>query len=92
VWFLLGFFVVFIGTAIFYPMSFYNGRGVYGTVLWRYYALECQQQWRSSGNLGPTSGGLAAMLIVFGEHIFVSVVAGGLVTFAGAILQRRRAE
>jgi hypothetical protein len=87
----LGFLVAFIGVLLMYPMYFYDGRGAREAVLWRYYLLEVQQDTRSSGDLGPTSGSGAAMVVVLAEHVLFSAVIGALAMAAGAFFRRKQA-
>src|SRR6266446_6211756 len=77
-WFFVVFLVVFLGLALVYPMSFYNGRSVRDTVLWKYYILEVQQEVNASGNLGPTSDNGAAALTTAGMHVVLSALAGAV--------------
>jgi hypothetical protein len=89
-WFVAGFLVALLGLAVLYPASFYDGRAVYEVALWRYYVLEVQQQSRSDGTLGPTSGGAAGLLTVFAQHVLVSAAIGALAAVAGRLLRPRR--
>jgi hypothetical protein len=88
-WFTAGFGVAFLGMALAYPVSFYDGRAVYEVALWRYYVLEVQQHARSGGTLGPTTGGLGAALTVLAQHVLVSAVIGALAALAVRLLRRR---
>ena len=54
-WFTLSTALVFVGLALILDHGFYNGQAVYTVPLWRYYVLEIQLAWRSSGNLGRVS-------------------------------------
>jgi mannose/fructose/N-acetylgalactosamine-specific phosphotransferase system component IIC len=90
-WFTVGFIVAFVGMLIFYPMSFYNGRGVYETVLWRYYVSQIKQQMQSSSALGPTADGLTALGTVAAEHLAAAAVVGIFVAIIGRFSQARRA-
>ena len=69
---------------IFWPISFYNGRGVYDTVLWRYYVLEFKRQMQSSDALGPTYG-TTALVIVAVQHLTAAAVAGVLLVVVGRL-------
>lgn len=88
-WFLVGFVVVFLALAMLYPMYSFDGRAVHRTTLWRYYLLEMQQAWNSTGAIGPTSGNSAAGLTTFVIHVLISAVAGTGAMAVGWILQRR---
>ncbi len=89
-WFAAGFLAAFAGLLIFYPISFYNGRGVYETVLWRYYLWEFKQQAESSGALGPTSGGTTGLVVVAVEHVTIAAVGGFLAALIAKLLRSRR--
>jgi hypothetical protein len=88
-WFVAGFLLAFLGLAIVYPVTFYDGRAMYEVRLWRYYLLELQQQSRSGGTLGPTSGGLGAMLTVLAQHVLVAAVIGALAALVGRLSRPR---
>jgi hypothetical protein len=88
-WFAAGFLVVFFGLAAAYPMHFYDGRSVRQTVLGHYYLLELQQEMNSTGNLGPTSGNLAAALTTALMHLVLSGAAGAIVMGIRWVSQKR---
>ena len=95
IWFAVGFLAAFVTIAIACPMSFYDGRAVYQTVVWRYYVLETQQQIHNTGifkptMLGPTSNGLTNMYRFLAVHLFLSIVVGALAALVGLLWRRPR--
>jgi hypothetical protein len=86
-WFVAGFLIVLIGMS-FLSRDFYDGRAVHRTFVWRYYILEVQRAWNSTGNLGPTSGSSAHAVKIALQHVLFSAVGGAIMVFIGWIIRR----
>jgi hypothetical protein len=89
-WFLVGFLATLVGTALFWPMYFYDGVILLRTVLGHYYILELRRLWNSSGYLGPASSSGAELAVTAAIHLALSAVAGAALMGVGAMMRRRR--
>jgi hypothetical protein len=87
-WFIPGFIIV-LAAMMFRTIGFYTGSFVYRTSAWHYYLLEIQRAWNSQGNLGPTSGGLAAAMSLAILHFLCSVIGGVISMFAGWMIRKQ---
>lgn len=95
VWFLAGFVLVFVTTAItvtafsMHP----SGQSVTAVRLWKYYILEIQREFTSSGNLGPRTGSFAGVFEMALQHLLFSAAGGvAMMGFAWFVLRARRAK
>jgi hypothetical protein len=87
IWFVVGFLVVMVGL-LFYPMYFYDGRALFAVPVWRYYALEIQRAWSSSGSLGAPSGASEAAVTIVLEHLLFAVIGGAIAMGMGWLASR----
>jgi len=70
-------------------MDYYDGHGLYRTKVWHYYLLEIRRAWKSTGQLGPTSGSSSAALTVALQHILFSLVGGAVMLGIGWVVKKR---
>jgi len=83
-WFVLGFTAIFIGLALFGKGDFFTGKALITMPLWQYYWLELRRAFTPTDHVGAASGGDAAALSMFFQHVFVALAGGGAVHFLAA--------
>jgi len=91
-WFLAGFLLVFVG--LLFVLHGYSmlpsGEAVIRCKLWRYYLLEIERATSAPAGLGPDSGSGAAALVVLGQHLAISALAGLVSGGVGFAMNRLR--
>ena len=87
-WFLAGFALVFVGVLVFMKQFAWHpsGQALILCPLWQYYLIECRRAFMPT-MLGPMSGGGSAAVVVFVEHLVISVLGGTVSLGAGVVVR-----